>query len=180
MLLDLFLTFFKIGFISFGGGYAMMPIIQHEVSRNQWLSAEDFNQVVSLAGTGPGPIATNCATLIGFETAGIPGAIMATLGMVLPSLLLIILLAAFLYKWHNNKWFKSSFYGLKPVVTGLIFFAAIHFGMAGWGEAKLPVTWQQIATILITVGAFVGIVKYKLHPFIIIVGAGIMGIVFFQ
>jgi chromate transporter len=180
VLFSLFLTFFKIGFISFGGGYAMMPIIQHEVSKNNWLTDEAFNQVVSLAGSGPGPIATNCATLIGFQTAGVMGAIAATLGMVLPSLLLIIVLAAFLYKWHTNKWFKSSFYGLKPVVTGLIIFAAIHFGMAGWGEAKLPITWQQIATILISIGAFVGIVKYKLHPFIIIVGAGIMGIVFFQ
>lgn len=180
MLLQLFLTFFKIGFISFGGGYAMMPVIQHEVNKYGWLSSEEFNEVVALAGTGPGPIATNSATLIGLHTAGVPGAIMATFGMILPSLLLIIVLAAFLYKWHQNKWFKSSFYGLKPVVTGLIIFAAIHFGMAGWGEMKLPVSFQQIATLLITIGAFVGIIKYKMHPFVIIVGAGIMGIVFFQ
>jgi chromate transporter len=180
MLLSLFITFFKIGLISFGGGYAMMPVIQHEVERHQWLSSVDFNHVVSLAGTGPGPIATNCATLVGFQTAGVPGAIAATLGMVLPSLILIILLAAFLYKWHSNKWFKSSFYGLKPVVTGFIIFAAIHFGWAGWGSEKFQISWDQIATVLITAGAFLGIIKYKLHPFMIIVFAGIMGIVFFQ
>ncbi|SDO11677.1 chromate transporter [Paenibacillus sp. yr247] len=180
MLLSLFITFFKIGFISFGGGYAMMPVIQREVDKHQWLSPDDFNHMISLAGTGPGPIATNCATLIGFQTAGVPGAIVATLGMVLPSLILIILLAACLYRWHTNKWFKSSFYGLKPVVTGFIIFAAIHFGWTGWGTEKFHISWNQIATLLITVGAFLGIIKYKLHPFMIIVSAGIMGIVFFQ
>lgn len=180
MLVSLFITFFKIGIISFGGGYAMMPVIQREVERHQWLTSDDFNNVISLAGTGPGPIATNSATLIGFHTAGVPGAIAATLGMVLPSLILIIALAAFLYKWHANKWFKSSFYGLKPVVTGFIIFAAIHFGWSGLGPVKYQISWDQIATVLIAVGAFLAIIKYKLHPFMVIVFAGVMGIVFFQ
>ncbi|OPH60694.1 chromate transporter [Paenibacillus ferrarius] len=180
MLFSLFFTFFKIGLISFGGGYAMMPVIQREVVKHDWLTADAFNQVITLAGTGPGPIATNSATLVGLQTAGVPGAIAATFGMVLPSLLLIILLAAFLYKWHSNKWFKSSFYGLKPVVTGLIIFAAIHFGLGGLGVDKFQVSWDRIASVLITVGAFFAIIKYKLHPFFVIVSAGIMGIVFFQ
>lgn len=180
MLFSLFITFFKIGLISFGGGYAMMPVIQGEVERHQWIAAADFNNIISLAGTGPGPIATNCATLIGLQTAGVPGAMAATIGMVLPSLILIILLAAFLYKWHSNKWFKSSFYGLKPVVTGFIIFAAIHFGWSGLSVEKWQISWDNVATMLITAGAFLGIIKYKLHPFVIIVCAGMMGIVFFQ
>ncbi|TXK83720.1 chromate transporter [Paenibacillus sp. N3.4] len=180
MLFSLFLTFLKIGFISFGGGYAMIPVIQREVDIHQWMSADDFNEIVTLAGTGPGPIATNCATLIGLQTSGVTGAIAATLGMVLPSLLLIILLAAFLYKWHSNKWFKSSFYGLKPIVTGFIIFAAIHFGWSGLGDVGFHISWHQIAMILIAVGAFTSIIKYKLHPFFVIVLAGGMGIVFFQ
>jgi chromate transporter len=178
LLWSLFVTFLKIGFVSFGGGYAMIPIIQNEVELHQWLLPEQFNHAVALAGTGPGPIATNCATLIGFETAGVPGAIAATLGMVLPSLLLIILFAAFLYKWHNNKWFKSSFYGLRPVVTGFIVFAAIHFG---WSVSdKAIFSWHQAAMMIITIGVVVGIVKYKLHPLAVIVLAGAMGIVFFN
>ncbi|MBD0380861.1 chromate transporter [Paenibacillus sedimenti] len=178
LLWNLFITFLKIGFISFGGGYAMIPIIQHEVELHQWLLPAQFNHAVTLAGTGPGPIATNCATLIGFETAGIPGAIAATLGMVLPSLLLIILLAAFMYKWHHNKWFKSSFYGLRPVVTGLIIFAAIHFGWPSGAEDIF--SWHQAAMVLITIGVVVGVVKYKLHPFTVILLSGVMGIVFFH
>ncbi|NEW06344.1 chromate transporter [Paenibacillus sp. SYP-B3998] len=178
MLWSLFITFLKIGFISFGGGYAMIPVIQHEVERHQWLQPEAFNHAVTLAGTGPGPIATNCATLIGFGIAGVPGAIAATLGMVVPSLILIIILAAFLYKWHNNKWFKSSFYGLRPVVTGFIVFAAIRFG---WSVGDKPlISWHQAGMLAITIGVVVGIVKYKLHPFVVIALAGMMGIVFFN
>ncbi|MEW9700477.1 chromate transporter [Paenibacillus sp. SI8] len=178
MLWSLFITFFKIGFISFGGGYAMIPVIQHEVELHQWLQTDRFNHVVALAGTGPGPIATNCATLIGFEIAGIPGALLATFGMVLPSLLLIIVLAAFLYKWHTNKWFKSSFYGLRPVVTGFILFAAVHYGWPG--SINLMFTWHHAANLAIALVVVVAIVKYKLHPLIVIVGAGMMGIVFFN
>ncbi|MFD0695803.1 chromate transporter [Paenibacillus sp. GCM10027628] len=175
---SLFFTFLKIGFISFGGGYAMIPIIQHEVEIHQWMTGEQYNHAVALAGMGPGPIATNSATLIGFEAAGIPGAIAATFGMVFPSLLLIILLAAFLYKWHHHKWFKSSFYGLRPVVTGFIIFAAIHFGWSG--ADKVLFSWHQAATVLITIGVVVGVIKYKLHPFVVILLSGVMGIVFFH
>ncbi|MFC5447860.1 chromate transporter [Paenibacillus aestuarii] len=178
VLWSLFLTFLKIGFISFGGGYAMIPIIQHEVETHQWMQPEQFNHAVALAGTGPGPIATNCATLIGYQTAGVLGAIIATLGMVLPSLLLIIFLSAVLYKWHNHRWFKSTFYGLRPVVTGLIIYAAIRLGWSG--SDSVHFSWHQAAMILITFGVAVGIIKYKLHPFIVILFAGIMGIVFFQ
>jgi chromate transporter len=180
MLFSLFLTFLKIGLVSFGGGYAMIPVIQLEVERHQWLTTVEFNHVISLAGTSPGPIATNSATLIGYETAGVAGAITATLGMVLPSLIVIIVMAAFLYRWHDHRWFKSSFYGLKPVVTGFIIYAALHFGLSTFEPAQTGVTWKQVATLLIAAGAFIAIVKYKMHPLIVIVLAGVMGIVFFM
>lgn len=179
MLIDLFVTFLKIGLMSFGGGYAMIPVIQQQVEKHHWLTDEQFTHVISLAGTSPGPIATNCATLIGYEAAGIPGAIMATLGMVLPSLILLIALSAFLYKWHSKRWFQSSFYGLKPVVTGFIIYAALHFGLSSFGSVHTGITWRQVATILIALGAFIGIVRYKLHPFLVLICAGILGIVFF-
>ncbi|CAN7610147.1 chromate transporter [Paenibacillus sp. LjRoot153] len=179
MLFQLFLTFLQIGLVSFGGGYAMIPVIQFEVEQHQWLTLDEFHHVIALAGTSPGPIATNSATLIGYETAGIPGAILATLGMVLPSLVVIILVATFLFRWHSHQWFKSSFYGIKPVVTGFIIYAALHFGQSTFGTVQTGVTWRQVATLLIAGGAFMAIVKYKLHPIIVIVGAGILGIVFF-
>ncbi|CAH1201912.1 hypothetical protein PAECIP111891_01853 [Paenibacillus allorhizoplanae] len=179
MLLQLFLAFLKIGLVSFGGGYAMIPVIQLEVERHQWLTLDEFQHVIALSGTSPGPIATNSATLIGYETAGIPGAILATLGMVLPSLVVIILAAAFLFRWHSHPWFKSSFYGLKPVVTGFIVYAALHFGQSSFGSVETGVSWKQVATLLIAGGAFMAIVKYKVHPFVVIVGAGVLGIAFF-
>lgn len=178
MLWELFFTFFKIGFISFGGGYAMIPVIQHEVEAHRWMTAESFVQAVGLAGMGPGPIATNSATLVGYETAGLPGAIAATLGMVLPSLLIVVGVAAFFFKIQDHAWVKAVFYGLRPVVTGLIVFAAIRFFTSGSGIGG--VNWHTAATLLITGGALLGILKYKMHPLTIIVLSGLMGIVFFQ
>ncbi|MDR6549264.1 chromate transporter [Paenibacillus qinlingensis] len=179
MLLHLFLTFFQIGLLSFGGGYAILPVIQLEVERHQWMTVDEFYHVIALAGSSPGPIATNTATLTGYETAGVPGAIVATLGMVLPSLIVIILVAAFLFRWHSHPWFQSSFYGLKPVVTGFIVYAALHFGMTSFGSVHTGVSWRQVATLFIAGGAFLAIVKYKLHPLLVIVCAGMLGIVFF-
>ena len=98
MLWELFITFLKIGFMSFGGGYAMIPIIQHEVEQHAWMTTEHFAQSVAVAGMAPGPIATNTATLIGYKADGIVGAIISTIGMVLPSLVIVLIISSFFYK----------------------------------------------------------------------------------
>ncbi|MFC7680585.1 chromate transporter [Paenibacillus sp. GCM10028914] len=177
MLWELFVTFLKIGFVSFGGGYAVIPLIEYEVSENGWLSSVQFQEAVSLAGMAPGPIATNSATLIGYKAAGPLGAIMSTLGMILPSLVIIIILAALFFRVQNNKWVKSSFYGLRPIVTGLIVYAAIHFGFLGKQESGI--TWATVGTLLICGVSLFLLLKYKLHPFILILAAGVAGIVLF-
>ena len=177
MMWELFYSFLKIGLLSFGGGYAVIPMIQHEALAGGWLSDEQFQEVVAIAGMAPGPIATNSATLIGYHTAGIGGAIVSTLGMILPSLVLIIIISAFFFRAKNSKWMKSSFYGLRPIVTGLILYAAIHFGFMGKEQSFF--TWQTIATLLISAAALFGIVKYKLHPIAIIVASGLLGIALF-
>ncbi|MCR8641669.1 chromate transporter [Paenibacillus sp. N1-5-1-14] len=178
MVFGLFTTFFKIGMLSFGGGYAMLSVIQHEVEVNSWMSMERYTEIVGLAGMAPGPIATNSATLVGYETAGVLGAISSTLGMVLPSLLLIIVMAAFFYKIHHKQWVKATFYGLKPVVTGLIIYAAIHFGMAN-RQAEL-LTWHNLGSAIILILAVVGILRYRMHPLPVIVISGLLGIAFFS
>jgi chromate transporter len=178
MLWSLFITFFKIGLISFGGGYAMIPVIQFEVSAHHWLTGEAFADTVALAGMAPGPIATNTATLIGYKTAGIPGAVISTIGMVLPSLLLMILITAFFYKIHRNKWVRSCFYGLRPIITGLIIYAAIHFGFSGMGMANI--TWKTFFGLLITGGVIIGVMRYKMHPMAVILLSGLLGVAFFQ
>lgn len=178
MLWGLFVSFFKIGLMSFGGGYAMLPVIQREVSAHQWMSEEQFVNAVALAGMAPGPIATNSATMIGYTAAGIPGAAISTLGMVLPSLLVVIAIAAFFYKIHQHPFVRASFYGLRPVVTGLVLYAAIHYAMAG--ETTGWISWQTALTAFMVVGAIVGMVKYRMHPLSVILLSGLIGIAFFQ
>lgn len=174
---QLFLTFLKMGAISFGGGYAVMPMIEGEVLAHGWMNHEQFAQAVSLAGMSPGPIATNTATLIGYQTAGIAGAAAATAGIVLPSLFIIIIVVAFCIRFYDRKWVKSSFYGLRAIVTGLIAYAALHFGFLSHKETLL--TWTTVATLLICAGSLYGIIRYKLHPVVVIAAAGIAGILFF-
>ncbi|MDQ8736479.1 chromate transporter [Paenibacillus sp. LHD-38] len=177
LLWELFLTFLRIGFVSFGGGYAVIPIIQYKVEQEHWMSSYQFQEVVSLAGMAPGPIATNTATLIGYHTYGIWGAIASTLGIILPSLLVIIILAGLFYRMNQNKWVKSSFYGLRPIIVGLIVYAAIHFGLTEMDRQSIG--WTSIATLMLCAGAVFGILKFKLHPFIVILLSGVIGIVIF-
>lgn len=173
----MFFTFLKIGLVSFGGGYAVIPMIQYEVSASGWLTAAELQEAVALASMAPGSIATNMATLIGYKTAGPLGALTSTLGMILPSLVIIILLAALFFRIQHLKWVKSSFYGLRPIVTGLIIYAAIHFGIPSGQDTGI--SWQTIGTLLICGAGIWLLLKYKLHPLMLIVAAGAAGIVLF-
>ena len=177
MLWQLFLVFIKVGLISFGGGYAVITLIQREVSEKGWVSAADFQEIVALAGMAPGSIATNTATLIGYSEAGILGAITATIGIILPSLMIVVFIAAFFLKLQSNDWVRSSFYGLRPIVTGLIIYAAIHFGFSGRTESWL--SWSMAGTLLICAGCYLLVTKYKVHPFGVILLSAVAGIVIF-
>lgn len=177
MLWELFITFLKIGFVSFGGGYAVIPLIQYEVDAHGWLGHNEYLEAVSLAGMAPGPIATNSATLIGYKTAGLAGAIMSTLGMILPSLIAVVLLAAVFYRLRWTMWFRSTFYGLRPIITGLIIYAAIHFGFLNGKESGF--TWTTFTTLAICAGCLYAMYKYKLHPITIIAASGAVGIILF-
>lgn len=177
MLWQLFLMFMKIGAVSFGGGYAVIPMIEHEISSRGWMTGTEFQEVVSLAGMAPGPIATNSATLIGYRTAGLWGAILSTIGMILPSLIIIIIIAACFQRLNQQSWVKSSFYGLRPIVTGLIAYAAIHFGVQSGSDTAL--SWSTLATGLICAGCLYGIIRLKMHPWMVIVASGIAGIILF-
>ncbi|MBP1155913.1 MULTISPECIES: chromate transporter [unclassified Paenibacillus] len=178
MLMSLFFVFLQIGFVSFGGGYAMIPVIRHEVLQHGWISQQEFNDLVALAGMSPGPIVTNIATLIGYKTAGIGGAVLSTLGMVLPSLILIIVISAFYYKVQKANWVQATFYGLKPVVTGMIVYAAIHFGIPNGGFGLL--SWHTAGTLIIIALCIVALLKYRVHPLAVIAMSGLLGIAFFH
>jgi chromate transporter len=177
MLWELLVTFLKIGSVSFGGGYAVIPLIQYEASTHGWLSNQEFQQTISLAGMAPGPIATNASTLIGYKTAGIAGALVSTAGMVLPSLLAVMLLTAVFFRYDRSRWFKSTFYGLRPIVTGLIIYAAIHFGFLSGHQ--IGFTWMTLAGLAICAGSMLMMIKYKLHPLAVIAASGAAGIILF-
>ncbi|MEW9672369.1 chromate transporter [Ammoniphilus sp. 3BR4] len=172
---ELFISFFKIGFISFGGGYAMIPIIEYEVRKHDWMTPQQFTDVIAIAGMSPGPIAANSVTFIGYKIAGMPGAILSILAISLPSLITVLLVAVVFHKIQHHPYFQSSFYILRPVITGLIAFAAIRFAINNG-----IISWSlDIAGILIMIGALVILLFTKLHPALLIVISGIAGIAFY-
>ncbi|MFD2115523.1 chromate transporter [Paenibacillus yanchengensis] len=177
MLWQLFITFLKVGLLSFGGGYAVIPLVQYEASTNGWLDEATLQNIMTIAGSAPGPIATNGATLIGYHTAGIWGAIVATAGIVLPSLLIVILLASILFRHQKKEWFKAIFYGLRAVVTGLIIYACIKFGFLG--ESNVFLSLSTIGTFAIAVVVFLAVAKWKWHPLITIILAASVGMLIF-
>ena len=121
MLLKLFTTFFKIGLFSFGGGFAMIPLIQREViERHKWINSKDFVDMLVLAQSTPGPIAVNTAVFVGYKTAGVAGAVAATLGTVLPSFIVILLLALFFAEVRENRYVDAAFRAMRPAVVALI------------------------------------------------------------
>ena len=121
MLFKLFITFFKIGLFTFGGGYAMIPLIEREViEKKRWIEKRDFLDMLVLAQSAPGPIAVNTAVFVGYKTAGVMGAIMATLGTVLPSFIIILLLALFFAEVRENRYVDAAFRAMRPAVVALI------------------------------------------------------------
>lgn len=192
-IVELFLAFFKIGLFSFGGGYAMIPLIQNEIQSHGWLTASQFAEVIAIAEMTPGPIAVNAATFVGFKNAGILGGLVATAGVTLPSLLLILLLARFFFKFQKQPLNRQIFYGLRPVIVGLVFTAAIVIGqtslfkgaadtLSGWFSLLAAKPLQIISPVSLLIFGLTLFLdkKRKIHPLILIGGAGLIGGVLFS
>ncbi|MBU1036882.1 chromate transporter [Patescibacteria group bacterium] len=173
ILLKLFAIFFKIGLFTVGGGYAMIPFIQKEaVEINKWLTKKDFLEIVALDAVTPGPIAVNLATFVGYKVSGIPGAIIATIGVVLPSLILVTIIATFFYAFRTNKIIQAILNGLKPAVIALI--AAAIFSLLQ-GKAIFDIKGVIIALIV-----FVGVVVFKIHPMWLVILSGLAGFILYM
>lgn len=128
ILIELFLTFLKIGAFTFGGGYAMIAMIQYEAERHCWLTQAELVDFVALSESTPGPLAVNLATFVGIRTGGVPGAVIATLGIVLPSFIIILIIAKCFEKFNDSKAVKGVMCGLKPAVVGMIAAAFLSVG----------------------------------------------------
>ncbi|MCR5308517.1 MAG: chromate transporter [Bacilli bacterium] len=125
--LQLFYTFFLIGLFTFGGGYAMIPMINEQVVSNGWMSTSELQNFIAISEMTPGPFAINIATFVGSQTGGVLGSICATLGVVLPSLIIIIIVAFVLNKFLKNKFVQGALFGVRPIVLALILSTAIVF-----------------------------------------------------
>ncbi|HBP37532.1 MAG TPA: chromate transporter [Clostridiales bacterium] len=189
---ELFLTFFKLGLFSFGGGYAMIPLIQNEVESHGWLTAAQFADILAIAEMTPGPIAVNTATYVGFINAGVIGGLAATAGVTMPALLLILLIARFFFKFQKHPLNQALFYGLRPTITGLVLTAAFVVSqssllkqtassLSDWFSRLLQHPLQLVSPVsLLIFGLTIFLErKYKPHPLILIGGAGLAGVLLF-
>jgi chromate transporter len=179
ILFELFFTFLKIGAFTFGGGYAMLPLIQKEVVAHGWMSMDELINFVAVSESTPGPFAINIATYIGSETAGVLGSFCATLGVVVPSFVIILLVAKFYLAFKNSRVVKGCMTGLRPVTVGLIGAAVLSIGQTVFfakGIAwSLLVTPQFLCSLVLCVVATVMAFK-KVHPILIITLSAVVGI----
>jgi len=178
ILLHLFFTFLKIGAFTFGGGYAMLPLIQEAVLNNQWATNEELINFVAVSESTPGPFAINMATYVGITQAWLLGAFFATLGVVLPSFVIILLVAKFFEKFKDNRIVAGCMTGLKSTVIGLI--AAALLSMAS--TVFMPDGFNAIELVPFAVSAIIYVAMTylsfkKLHPIAIIAISAAVGII---
>ena len=161
--MDMFITFFKIGAFTFGGGFAMIPIIQKEVvEKKKWIKDEEFIDTISIAQSSPGPIAVNSSIFVGYKIDGFKGALICTFGTILPSFLIILFISIFFTLVNNNPIFEKVFLGIRPVVVALIFSAVYKL------ITKAHLGYKDL---VIAVLAMLTIVLFNITPiYIIVVG----------
>ncbi len=177
--LDLFLTFFKIGAFTFGGGYAMLPLMQEQVVSHGWVDPQMIVDFIAVSESTPGPFAINMATYVGSEVGGIFGSFCATLGVVLPSFIIILIVAKCYDRFKNSKIVRGCMTGLKPAVVGLIGSAILSvvftvFFPDGFSTLVLK-SISFYASLVILALALVLSFK-KVHPIIIICVSAVLGI----
>ena len=179
--LQLFYTFFKIGLFGFGGGYAMLSMIQGEVvTRYGWLTSQEFTDIVAISQMTPGPIGINSATYVGFTATGsVWGSIIATLAVVLPSFILMLAISKFFLKYQKHPVVEAVFNGLRPAVVGLLASAALVLMNAENFSSPKEDMYSFIISCLIFLIAFIGTRKYKINPILMIVVCGIAGLILY-
>lgn len=177
--LELFLTFMKIGAFTFGGGYAMLPLIQDEVESHGWLTDAELVGFIAVSESTPGPFAINISTFVGMRAGGIFGAVCATFGVVLPSFVIILLVAKCYERFRESRAVKGCMSGLKPAVVGLIAAAVITTGQTVFFPAGVSAgvfTSPAFLCSAVIFLAMLGLSIKKLHPILIIVISAVLGI----
>ena len=188
ILLRLFWEFFKTGLFAVGGGMATLPFLYSMADKTGWFTAANLADMIAVSESTPGPIGVNMATYVGFHTAGIPGAVIATLGLVTPEVIIILLIARVLQQFRQNKIVDAAFYGLRPCSVGLIAAAGLlvvkvaMFHVDVWRESGVFTdlfNWKALAlaALLLVLTRCVKALK-KVHPIFFILGSAVIGVVF--
>lgn len=187
ILIRLFYEFFKTGLFAVGGGLATLPFLNALADSTGWFTRAQLADMVAVSESTPGPMGVNMATYVGFTVGGIPGAVIATLGLITPSIIVILIIAKLLEKFRDSRAVSSAFYGLRPASTGLIAAAGlsvaattlVDLNMGGKITELLSFNWPAIAlaAMLIVLTRFVKPTK-GLHPIVFILFSAVVGIVF--
>ena len=171
VLLSLFFSFLKVGFVGFGGGYAMLALMEQEIVKTQsWMTNSEFIDIIAVAEMTPGPIATNSATFVGFNVAGFLGAVIATLGVITPSLILILPAAALFSRHYQSPLIQGVLTGIYPAVIALI-------GLAVFVIAEGAII--DIKTFLIGIICFLLLLLTRIHPLLLLGLGALMGVLAF-
>ncbi len=179
----LFVTYFKIGLFTIGGGYAMIPLIQQEIVQNhQWISMTQFTDFIAIAESTPGPFAVNTATFVGMKMDGMLGAFIAILAVTLPSFIIILVIAKWLKHFSDNKFVKSALYGMMPVVLSLILSAVFMLFLNNVMNTSLTdfslthIDWKAVVCCAIAATVYY---KGKIGPIPLILVCAGLGLIFY-
>ncbi len=186
-LLMMFWEFFKTGLFAVGGGLATLPFLYRMAEKTGWFTAEDVGTMIAVSESTPGAIGVNMATYVGYMVDGILGAVIATLGLILPSIIIIVLISKILEQFKNSKTVKDAFYGFRPAATGLIAAAGIGVAKVALlnedkiGDISQVAEWFRFGPILVAVGVFL-VMKQKrfkkIHPVAFIAISALIGVIF--
>lgn len=188
ILFELFFTFFKIGALTFGGGYAMIPFVREQVLLHGWLTEEELLNMIAVSESTPGPIAVNMATFVGANEAGILGSLAATLGVALPSFIIILIISALLKNFLKYNGVKAFLSGVRPCVVSLILGTAITLFLSillGIGDGDFKFNIDILGIIIFAIVVAISLVYKKIKgkkpsPILMIVISACLGILFYS
>lgn len=172
-LLELFISFLKVGFTSFGG-LSMVPLISYEMVSHGWMTATEVTDILAIAEMTPGPFGLNCATFAGMNAAGVPGAIIANLGVLAPTLTVCMLVGAALEKFKNNRRMEQMMTGIRPASVGMIFGVILSLSLENYAPG-LAISWPSVVIGLVDL---VLLMKYKVSIPLVIIVSAVFGILF--
>ena len=172
--------FFRLGLFTVGGGYAMLPLIQAEIARYGWITAEEFVDMIAIAEMTPGAIGVNTATFVGFRQGGLLGAFVATTALTLPSLIIVVAVSKVLDRFREHPMVEAILFGIRPVVAGLIASAALFIAKAAIITSDVT-GFSGINPWAVGIAGASGLAvyRYKVHPVAVMVSAGIVGLFIF-